>query len=163
MASISRPACVSPGFFPNLMDRGMMPEMMDATRLYENWATRSGLADMASWFAMALRTKKPSQVSVDVYMLDASVNTHMSKLNVFAVVSRSGKRIHANECNDKNEKEYPRGHFECIDCGNEVFVRRGNLRTWHFAHFNATERGCVAMLMLQTPYTQEIYTIPAKI
>ena len=58
-------------------------------------------------------------------------------LNVFAVLSRSGKRMHADEC--KKNQEYPRGHFSCIDCSNDVFVRRGNLRAWHFAHYNASD------------------------
>lgn len=62
-----------------------------------------------------------------------------SKLNVFAVASRTGKRVHANECNKRDEEAYPRGHFACIDCASEVFIRRGNLRAWHFAHYNASD------------------------
>ena len=60
-------------------------------------------------------------------------------MNVFAIISRTQKRVHANECDNKNELAYPRGHFACIDCGSDVFVRRGKLRVWHFAHYSALD------------------------
>lgn len=57
----------------------------------------------------------------------------------FAIISSTQKRVHANECDNKNELAYPRGHFACIDCGCDVFVRRGKLRVWHFAHYCALD------------------------
>jgi hypothetical protein len=48
MASISLLAWVSPESWRALIASGMIPEIMDATRLYENWAILIGFADMAS-------------------------------------------------------------------------------------------------------------------
>lgn len=56
-------------------------------------------------------------------------------MNVFAVASHTGKRVHASECDDRGEHAYPKGHFLCVDCGSDVLVRRGRLRAWHFAHY----------------------------
>ena len=56
-------------------------------------------------------------------------------MNTFAVVSKTKKRIHADECGGKREAKFAKGHFVCVDCGNDVFVRRGQKRVWHFAHF----------------------------
>ncbi len=56
-------------------------------------------------------------------------------MNTFAIVSNTKKRIHADECDSKRESKFAKGHFRCIDCGNDVFVRRGQKRVWHFAHF----------------------------
>jgi hypothetical protein len=60
-------------------------------------------------------------------------------LNVFAVVSSSGKRVHAGECSKKADHVYERGHFSCIDCSKDVLIRRGTLRAWHFAHYCAQD------------------------
>ena len=62
-----------------------------------------------------------------------------TSMNVFAIRVSTGKRIYANDCHRKTDKDYARGTFSCIDCGSDVFVRRGNLRAWHFAHYNATD------------------------
>jgi hypothetical protein len=56
-------------------------------------------------------------------------------MNTFAVVKSTGKRKHADECEDRTHKKYSKGHFFCIDCGNDVFVRRGQKKVWHFAHY----------------------------
>lgn len=56
-------------------------------------------------------------------------------MNTFAVVSRTKKRVHADDCDSKTEAKFSKGHFACIDCGNDVFIRRGSKRAWHFAHF----------------------------
>ena len=62
-------------------------------------------------------------------------------MNTFATLSKTGKTIHASACNDR--KTYPRSHFTCIDCREDVFVRRGQQRVWHFAHYsNDHERRC---------------------
>jgi hypothetical protein len=45
-----------------------------------------------------------------------------------------------------------------------IFVRSRRFQpSDHKKHTHILKRGCVAMLMLQNPYTQKIYTIPAKI
>lgn len=57
------------------------------------------------------------------------------QMNTFAVVNSTKKRIHAEECEDKKDKKYSKGYFSCIDCENDVFVRRGEKRARHFAHY----------------------------
>lgn len=57
-------------------------------------------------------------------------------MNTFAVLARTGKRVHADECDGKEAvTKYAKGYFRCIDCSEEVFVRRGHERTWHFCHY----------------------------
>ena len=58
-------------------------------------------------------------------------------MNIFAVVPSSGKRIHVDECMDKESKSYSKGSFSCIDCTHEVYPRRGNQRAWHFSHYSS--------------------------
>jgi hypothetical protein len=57
-------------------------------------------------------------------------------MNTFAVVKPTRKRIHADECDSKTDRKFSKGYFCCIDCGNDVFVRRGDKRVWHFAHYH---------------------------
>lgn len=60
----------------------------------------------------------------------------LRRMNTFAVLKHTKKRIHADECDGKVERKYSKGYFHCIDCGNDVFVRRGKKRSWHFAHYH---------------------------
>ena len=64
-------------------------------------------------------------------------------MNVFAILSETGKQVYTNECDDKCEKAYPRGCFLCIDCGVDVFVRRGKLQAYFFfrAQLQLTDGG----------------------
>lgn len=55
-------------------------------------------------------------------------------MNCFAVVSRTQKRIHIDEC-DKKVVKFVKGDLKCIDCGKPVFARTGRQRMWHFCHF----------------------------
>lgn len=85
---------------------------------------------MASSLAMTLRVIEVSKVvmcgrirvCVDVLAL------LWFDMNVFAILTKTGKRVYANDCDDKCEQAYPRGCFLCIDYGMDVFVRRGKLR-----------------------------------
>jgi hypothetical protein len=62
-------------------------------------------------------------------------SSSIKDMNTFAVLKTTKKRIHADECEDKVDKKYSKGYFSCIDCGNDVFVRRGKKKVWHFAHY----------------------------
>lgn len=57
-------------------------------------------------------------------------------MNTFAVGRVTGKRVHAEECGDRLSVKYAKGSFLCIDCGKEVYVRRGEQRAWHFSHYS---------------------------
>jgi hypothetical protein len=57
-------------------------------------------------------------------------------MNTFAVVASTGKRQHVDACGDRLEAKYAKGIFNCIDCGKDVFVRRGKTRAWHFSHYS---------------------------
>lgn len=60
-------------------------------------------------------------------------------MNVFAVVRDTEKRIHAEQCGGKGRVVYPKGHFSCIDCSNNVHVKRGDKRAWHFSHYSSKD------------------------
>jgi hypothetical protein len=62
-------------------------------------------------------------------------------MNTFAIIARTGKRVHADECQDKSVHKYGKGFFTCIDCGKHVHVRRGNKRAWHFSHYCERDSG----------------------
>jgi hypothetical protein len=57
-------------------------------------------------------------------------------MNTFAIVSHTGKRIHSEECQERRQRKYAKGYFKCIDCAQEVHVRRGDKRAWHFCHYS---------------------------
>ena len=80
------------------------------------------------------------QKSIYYYYSPATQNT---KMNTFAIVARTEKIIHANECSTDKKQKFSKGHFSCIDCKEDVFVRRGQKRIWHFAHYcDSHERKC---------------------
>lgn len=60
-------------------------------------------------------------------------------MNTFAVVAHTKKRIFADDCEEKTNQKYSKGHFLCIDCKSDVFIRRGSQRIWHFSHHTDQE------------------------
>jgi hypothetical protein len=60
-------------------------------------------------------------------------------MNIFAVVHPSSKRVHVDECMDKQSMSYGKGSFSCIDCANAVYPRRGEKRAWHFSHYSSKQ------------------------
>lgn len=64
-------------------------------------------------------------------------------MNTFAVAKHTGKRVHVDECSSNRSVKYAKGSFCCIDCGKDVFIRRGEHRSWHFCHYSkANEQRC---------------------
>ena len=60
-------------------------------------------------------------------------------MNIFAVVQSNSKRVHVDECMDKQSMSYSKGSFSCIDCANNVYPRRGEKRAWHFSHYSSKQ------------------------
>lgn len=65
--------------------------------------------------------------------------SHTHAMNTFAVAKHTGKRVFAEDFEDRSTK-YSKGYFVCIDCGKEVHLRRGDQRAWHFCHYHEGDR-----------------------